>query len=356
MLRLEARREPSRAMLLLTPVLAVALTVLFGGALFAALGKDPVAAMRVIFVDPLFDPYSRSELMVKGAPLALIAIGLSLGFRAGIWNIGAEGQFIMGAVAASAVALAFYDVQGLWLLPLMLVAGTAAGAGWAMIPAVLKTRFGANEILVSLMLVYVAEQFLIAMVSGPLRDPQGFNFPLSRSFHDSAVLPVLMEYTRVHVGVLVTLLVVIAAQVLMSRHIFGFRIRLSGEAPRAARFAGVDRAHVTWACMGLSGAAAGLAGMFEVAGPAQQLAPSLPVGYGFTAIIVAFLGRLSPPGIVLAAAIMALTYIGGETAQFALGIPAAANETFRGMLLFFLLGLDILVRYRLVPKRREART
>ncbi|RMH45923.1 MAG: ABC transporter permease [Alphaproteobacteria bacterium] len=352
MLRLEPRPEPSRAMQALTPLAAVLLTLLLGGLLFAALGKDPVAAMRVIFVDPLLDGYSRTELLVKGTPLVLIALGLSFGFRAGVWNIGAEGQFIMGALAAGAVALAFHDVPGLWLLPLMALAGILAGLGWALIPAILKTRFNASEILVSLMLVYVAEQFLIAMVSGPLRDPQGFNFPLSRNFHDSALLPLVLEGSRVHLGVPVTLIAVALAAFVSRRHLFGFRSRLLGEAPRAAAFAGVEAGRMTVICLALSGAAAGLAGMFEAAGPAGQLAPSLPVGYGFTAIIVAFLGRLDPLGILLAGAVMALTYVGGEQAQYVLGIPAAANETFRGMLLFALLAVNLLVHYRLRLVRR----
>ncbi len=347
MWRIEPRPEPSRAMQAVTPVLAVGLTILLGAGLFALLGKDPVAAMRILFLDPLLDPFARSEIAVKAAPLILIALGLSMGFRAGVWNIGAEGQFIMGAIAGAAVGLAFHDVQGIWLLPLMTLAGALAGWAWAMIPAILKLRFDTSEILVSLMLVYVADQFLYAMVSGPLRDPQGFNFPLSRSFHDSATLPVLIAGTRVHVGVLVALGAVAGAYVLLAHHLFGHRVRLTGDAPRAAGFEGVRAGAVVAACLGLSGALAGLAGMFEVAGPAGQLAPSLPVGYGFTAIIVAFLGRLNPFGIVAAALVMALTYIGGETAQLTLGIPAAATETFRGMMLFCLLGLDLLVRYRL---------
>jgi simple sugar transport system permease protein len=336
----------------LTPVIAVAATMVAGGVLFALLGKNPLEAIRIIFVDPLFDPYSRNELAIKAAPLILIAVGLSFGFRAGVWNIGAEGQFVIGGLTGSAVALAFWGTPGVWLLPLMAVAGALGGMAWAMIPAILKIRFNANEILVSLMLVYVAGLLLSAMVSGPLRDPQGFNFPQSRNFHDSARLPVILEGTRVHLGVLVALIAVVAAHVALSRHVFGFRVRLMGEAPRAADFAGVRRKGMVAVCLGLSGALAGLAGLFEVAGPIGQLQPSLPVGYGFTAIIVAFLGRLNPVGILLAGFVMALTYIGGETAQFMLRIPAAAISVFQGMLLFFLLAMDVLTRYRLVRLRR----
>ncbi|MEM8787230.1 MAG: ABC transporter permease [Pseudomonadota bacterium] len=325
--------------------------MLAGGALFAALGKNPVEAIRVIFWDPLIDPFSRSELLVKAAPLAMIALGLAFGFRAGIWNIGAEGQFIVGAITGGAVGLAFYGTPGLWLLPLMALAGAAGGAAWAMIPAILKIRFNANEILVSLMLVYVAELLLSALVSGPLRDPDGFNFPESRQFHDSATLPIFWPGTRAHVGILIALGLGVAAAVMLHRHVFGYHANLLGSAPRAAAFGGV-RVHVmTAVCLGLSGGLAGLAGLFEAAGPVGQLVPSLPVGYGFTAIIVAFLGRLEPLGILLASLVMALTYIGGETAQFTLQIPAAAIWVFQGMLLFALLAVDVLTRYRLRWRR-----
>lgn len=352
MLKLEQRPSPSSLMRGLTPVIAVFATMIAGGILFLLLGKNPFEAIRVIFIDPLFNPFSRSEILVKACPLILIAIGLSFGFRAGIWNIGAEGQFIMGAIAGGATGLAFYDVSGVWLLPLMVLTGALAGFLWAMIPAFLKIRYNANEILVSLMLVYVATLWLSALVSGPLRDPDGFNFPESRTFHDSATLPILIEATRVHIGVLVFAISIIVGYVLLERHVFGFHVKLTGSAPKAARFAGVKSNVMIAACLGISGALAGLAGLFEAAGPVGQLVPSLPVGYGFTAIIVAFLGRLHPVGILAAGLVMALTYIGGETAQFALGLPAAAISVFQAMLLFFLLGIDILVNYRIVRKTR----
>ena len=358
------RKEPSRAMLWLTPVAAVALTMLAGLILFAALGKDPVETIRLIFIQPFLDPFSRTELLVKGAPLVLIAIGLSLGFRAGVWNIGAEGQFIIGALCGGMVALAFYgapgtddygfNLSGAWLLPLMAVAGAAGGAAWAMIPAFLKIRFNANEILVSLMLVYVAGLLLSALVSGPLRDPDGFNFPESRMFQDSATLPLIIEGSRAHIGAVVALGVVVLGYVLLERHLFGFRIKLFGQAPRAAAFGGFSQAGVIAACLGLSGALAGLAGMFEAAGPVGQLVPALPVGYGFTAIIVAFLGRLHPVGILFSGGVMALTYIGGEAAQSSMNLPGAAINVFQGMLLIFLLGMDVLVNYRIGFKRRAA--
>ena len=337
----------------LSPVLAVLATMIAGAILFAILGKSPLEAIRVIFVDPLLDPFSRTELLVIASPLILIALGLSLGFRAGVWNIGAEGQFIIGALTGGAVGLAFYDVPGVWLLPLMAIAGALGGFLWAMIPAILRIRYNANEILVSLMLVYVATLLLSALVSGPLRDPDGFNFPESRLFHDSALLPIIWPGSRVHTGVLFTGFAVFAGFVLLELHVLGFQIKLTGQAPKAARFSGVNQRTIIAICLGLSGALAGLAGMFEAAGPVGQLVPALPVGYGFTAIIVAFLGRLHPVGILMAGLVMAVTYVGGESAQLCLQLPAAAIDAFRGMLLFFLLGMDIFINYRLRPTQRQ---
>lgn len=331
-----------------TPLLAVLATVLAGAVLFAFVGAAPFATLETIFVAPLTNPFQRSELLVKAAPLALIAIGLSFGFRAGVWNIGAEGQFILGALAGGAVGLAFWQVDGWWLLPLMSLAGMLAGFLWAMIPALLKVKTGANEILVSLMLVYVATNLLSAMVAGPLRDPDGFNFPESRLFHDSATLPILVEGTRIHSGIPVVLIIGIGAWVLLSAHVFGFNVRLTGAAPRAARFAGVRPGAMVIVCLGLSGALAGLAGTFEAAGPAGQLTrDGIANNYGFTAIIVAFLGRLHPLGILLSALALAVTEIGGEGAQVVHGLPAAATDVFQGLLLFFLLAFDTGTRYRI---------
>ncbi len=345
-IRVEKRSEPSQTMVYATPFLAVALTVIAGLFLFTFMGKDPWQAITLIFFDPLTTIYGVSELLVKAAPLILIAIGLSMGFKAGVWNIGAEGQFTMGAVAGSAVALYFYEVDSVFVLPLMALAGMLGGMAWAAIPAFLKTRFNTNEILVSLMLVYVATLLLNVLVHGPMRDPDGMNFPESRLFSASAVLPLLMEQGRAHAGFLVALVVVAAAWVLQARHILGFQIRVAGEADKAAGYAGFTKNRLVWVTFMISGGLAGLAGLFEAAGPVGQLVPALPVGYGFTAIIVAFLGRLNPVGILLGGLLLALTYIGGESAQISMSLPKATTSVFQGMLLFFLLGVDILINYR----------
>ena len=352
MIRLEKRREPSQVFAYLTPVLAVLVTMIAGGLMFAALGKDPFVAIKTIFYDPLFGQYAsfdRPQLLVKGGPLVLIAIGLSLGFRAGIWNIGAEGQYILGAIFGAGVALAFYPLDAWFIFPLMILAGAFGGFLWAMIPGILKVKFGTNEILVSLMLVYVAEQLLASMSLGLLKNPEGFGFPGSRNLqqYPSAHNAEIIANSGMHWGVAAALIAVIFAYVLLARHQLGYHIRLTGEAPRAAKFAGVSPGRLILVCLGFSGAFAGLAGMFEVSGPAGQVTIDFNTGYGFTAIIVAFLGRLHPVGILLAGLLMALTYIGGEVAQSSLGLPSAAIQMFQGMLLFFLLAMDVLIGYRI---------
>ena len=358
MIRLEKRPQPSKTFAYATPLLAVLATFFFGGLLFAALGKNPVESIVTIFWEPLFGEFSffyRPQLLIKGAPLILIAIGLSLGFKAGIWNIGAEGQYIMGALFGAGFALAFYPLESVFLFPGMVIAGALGGWLWAMIPAILKVRFGTNEILVSLMLVYVAEQFLASMSLGLLKNPEGFGFPGSRNLqqYPSAHNAEIIANTGMHWGVVFAFIAVIFAYVLLARHRLGFAVRVTGEAPRAARFSGVNPNRLILFCLGTSGILAGLAGMFEVSGPAGQVTIDFNVGYGFTAIIVAFLGRLNPVGIVLAGLLMALTYIGGDIAQSQLQLPAAAIQVFQGMLLFFLLAFDLLTNYRLRLGRTE---
>ena len=354
MIHLERRPEPSRLWTALTPLLAVLATMIAGGIMFALLGSDPLEAIRTIFYDPLFDPqfasYSRPQLLVKAAPLILIATGLALGFRAGIWNIGAEGQYIVGAICGAAAGLALYpDAPRALVFPLMVLCGLIGGLLWAMIPGLLRAYANTNEILVSLLLVYVAEQMLAAVSLGLLKNPDGGGFPGSRNLArwDASANPELIAGTGAHWGVVAALIAVILAYILLARHQMGFAIRVAGSAPRAARFAGVEPSRLILFCFAVSGGLAGLAGLFEVAGPAGQISIDFGSGYGFTAIIVAFLGRLNPIGILLAGLLMALTYIGGELAQFMLNLPSAAIQAFQGMLLFFLLGFDLLSNFRI---------
>jgi simple sugar transport system permease protein len=347
LIKLEPRGQHSPAMSYLSPVLAIVLTLLCGMVIFALLGKNPLVALYTYFVLPVTTTYGISELVVKATPLILIAAGLSLGFRANVWNIGAEGQLTIGAIVGGGLAIWMHDSENILLLPAMMVAGVLGGMAWAAIPAWLKTRFNANEILTSLMLTYVALLLLSYLVHGPWRDPDGYNFPESRLFPDVGTMPVLIEGTRVHLGSLFAVLAAVGCWVLLARTLIGFQLRVVGVAPRAARYAGFKEKGSVWVALLLSGGLAGFAGLAEVAGPIGQLLPSISPGYGFTAIIVAFLGRLHPIGVIFAGLIMALSYLGGETAQIEIGLPNAVTGLFQGILLFFLLGCDVLINYRI---------
>ena len=346
-LRLEARGRRSAFWAVASPLLALVLTVLTAGAILYGLGRAPDAALHVFLLEPLSDAYGRSELLVKAAPLAIIAVGIALAVRANVWNIGAEGQYIVGAILGGGVALGWPEAPAVLLFPAMMLAGACGGMAWGGVVALLRTRCNANEILTSLMLTYVAELLLIWLVSGPWRDPAGYGFPETALFSEAATAPLVLAGTRVHLGVPVALLVALAGTVLLGRTLLGFQLRVQGQAPRAARFAGFSESRLVWTAMLISGGLAGLAGLFEVAGPIGQLTPNIAPGYGFTAIIVAFLGRLHPLGVVLAALVLALTYLGGEAAQIALGLPAAVTGIFQGVLLFYLLAADTLIEYRI---------
>lgn len=354
LIRLEPRGQASKTMVYVTPLLAVALTLLSGFILFLALGFDPVKALHAFFIAPLTSVRGLGELVVKATPLVLCAVGLAIGFRANVWNIGAEGQLTLGAITGGGLALAFYGEGGWWLLPLMVIGGAVGGAVWAAVPAFLRLRFNASEILTSLMLNYVALLLLNYLVHGPYRDPDGFAFPESRLFEADAVLPILWSGTRVHLGALFALLAVAGGWLLIARTFIGFQIKVIGLTPAAAGYAGFDQKRIVWLALLLSGALAGIAGMGEVAGPIGQVTAGISPGYGYTAIIVAFLGRLHPVGILLAALLMALSFIGGEAAQIAMGLPKAITGVFQGMLLFFLLASDVLIRYRVRFGARRA--
>lgn len=353
-IRLVPRAEPSRWMRYGSPLLAFFLTLLTGLLIFMALGKDPLVGFHYFFLHPLRNVYGFGEWLLKATPLMLCAMGLAIGFRANIWNIGAEGQFILGAVGASGVALYFQGIPAPWLLPAMVLAGACAGAAWAAIPALLKTRFHANEILVSLMLVYVAQLLVSWLVFAPWRDPRGFGFPQTAMFPDAASLPLLLEGTRLNAGFLLALFVLVMGYVLLQHSVLGFRLRVAGEAAPAARYAGFSATRMVWIGLLCGGAAAGVAGMTEVSGPMGQLTDRVSLGYGFAAIIVAFIGRLHPVGILLASLLMALLFLGGEQVQQYMNLPRSISLVFQGLLLFYLLGADVLIQYRIRFGRTES--
>ena len=347
MLKLEARPQPSPGWTYGSPLLALAITVVIGVLLFVALGKDPVSGLRVFFWDPIKSPYALGELTVKATPLLLIALGLAVCFRSNVWNIGAEGQYVLGAIAASGVALLADKTTGGWIVLPIILAGIVGGMVWAGLTAWLRDRFNANEILVSLMLVYVAVMLLSFIVSGPWKDPQGYNFPQSRTFDAATRIPRLLTGSRMNIGIFLALIGVVGVWVFLFRTRAGFAQQVGGLAPAAARYAGFSSRRALWVALLVSGGMAGLAGALEVAGPIGQLTPYVPAGYGFAAIIVAYVGRLHPVGMVFSAILMSMFYIGGELAQSRLGLPRSLTGVFQGLLLFTLLACDTLLNYRL---------
>jgi simple sugar transport system permease protein len=341
---LEKRGEHSTRMAILSPFIALGLTVVVGGLIFALRGLNPFEALYVYFVEPLTQDWAREQLIVKATPLILIGVGLAVCYTANVWNIGAEGQLVLGALLAGIVPVYLSGWQTPEVMLVMLVLGAAGGMAWAAIPAFLKVRFNANEILTSLMLVYVAQYLFDWLVRGPWRDPQGFNFPKTVNFDGWQLLP---KWGEVHLGAAFALIAAAALAVVMWRMLKGFELRVLGSAPRAGRFAGFSSHRAVMFCFLLAGALAGLAGACDVMGVSGQLQTPYQPNYGFVAIIVAFLGRLNPIGVVIAGLLLALSFIGGESAQVTLGISDKIAKVFQGILLFFILACDTLILYRI---------
>ncbi|MCK8781129.1 ABC transporter permease [Rhizobium sp. NTR19] len=346
-IELQKRARVSTLFSIVSPILALALTLVFGGIMFWLLGKSPLGALHSFFIEPLLEVWSLHELAIKAAPLILIGVGLAVCYRSNNWNIGAEGQFTIGAITGSILPVLNPDWHSPLILPLMLVMGMLGGALYAGIPALLKTRFNTNEILTSLMLVYIAQLFLDWLVRGPWRDPQGYNFPQTKSFQIEAVLPEILASGRAHWAFIFAIIAAIALWFMMRFMLKGFEVSVLGQSERAGRFAGFSARKMVWFSMLLSGALAGLAGISEVSGSIGHVQPSISPGYGFTAIIVAFLGRLNPLGIIASGLVLALTYLGGEAAQLSIGISDKVSRVFQGLLLFFVLSCDTLIHYRI---------
>jgi general nucleoside transport system permease protein len=351
MLKLEARPQPSKLMSLLSPVLALVLTAIIAALLFVALGKDPVKGLGIFFVEPLSNLRQVTEVLLKATPLIVIALGLAVCYRSNVWNIGAEGQFLLGVLTGGGVAL-WLTTSGLQLpkavaVPLVLIGGVLGGMAWAAITALLRDKFNASEILVSLMLVYVAQQLVNYMVFGPWKDPMGFNFPQTKSFDASTWLPNLMSGTRLHIGMLIALVLVASMWVFMFRMYRGYQLQVGGLAPAAARYAGFSASTAMWTALMISGGMAGLAGGIEAISTFKQITPHVSTGLGFTAIIVCFVGRLHPVGIIFAGLLLSMMIIGGELGQSRLGLPNALTGVFQGLLLVLLLACDTLIHFRI---------
>ena len=347
LIKIEKRNDVPVLIYFITPFITIILTILGGGIIFSFLGFNPIEALKFYFVTPISNLYGLSELLLKATPLCLIAIGLSFCFKSNNWNIGAEGQLTFGAIVGGGVALLFYNQEGFYILPTIIIAGAIGGMVFALIPAILKTYFNTNEILVSLMLVYVSKLILDYLVVGPWSNPEGFNFPETRQFSNSAKMPLLFEGLRIHAGIFLAIAAVFLSWFVLFKTYLGFQIKVSGLSLRTAKYAGFKGKTMILVVFMISGACAGLAGVGEIIGPIGQLHRMISPDYGFTAIIVAFLGRLNPFGIIFASLVVALTYLGAETAQIFLQIPKYTGQVFQGMILFFLLASDYLLFFKI---------
>ena len=352
MISMTPRRDISLQRTLLTLLVSIFVTLCIGVTIFAVLGYDPTASLYQFFIAPLSRPDQVADLFVKACPLLITATGLVFCYRANVWNIGAEGQIVIGAVCAGGVALFIPALPDILILPVMIIAAIFGGMAWALIPGLLKARFNTNEILVSLMLTYVAALFIDWLVRGPWRDPQSFGFPLTKSYGEAALiklvdLPGVGTLGQLHWGVPAALLLAVVAYFIMSRTLLGFQVKVMGDAPRAGTFSGFSAASTTLGVFCISGACAGVAGMVEVSANMGQLQPEVSFGYGFTAIIVAFLARLNPLGVIAAGLVIALAELGGDSAQMALGMPKVVTGVFKGILLFMLLAGETYNRFHL---------
>lgn len=356
MLKIEPRGYESKFWRYASPVLALLLTGATSGLIFAAMGRPPGLTVYTFLIAPLLQQDGIEALVVKAAPLIMMGVGLSLAYRANVWNIGTDGQFTLGAICGGGMALAFPETPSYIIFPAMMVAGVIGGMLNGGLVAWLRIRFNANEILTSLMFAYITQYLLVYLVTGPWRDPQGFGFPQTALFSDDALAPKLIVDTNVHIGILLAPLIAVALWFMLEKTLLGYQFRVLGQATRAARFAGFSETRLVWIAMLISGGLAGLAGMLEATGTLGQLTTTLSPGYGFTAIIVAFLGRLNPLGVIPAGLLLALTYLGGDAAQINLGLPNAVTGIFQGILLFYLLGCDLLLlnRIRWLPTYAKA--
>lgn len=350
-LRLERQNTVSAAATIILPLLAALLAFALGAVILLLAGHDPLAIYGAMLGGTFGSAGGRAETLVKATPLILAGLGVSVAFRMLVWNIGAEGQLHLGAIAAAGTALYLLPGAPAWLLiPAMALAGALGGALWALIPAALRAFAQVNEIITSLMLNYVAIALADYLVYGPWRNPQGRGFPGTAPIPDAGWLPRLPG-TRVHLGLAFGLAAALILFVALRRTVWGYEIRVIGENPAAARYAGMDIKRNILLVMALSGGLAGLAGMSELGGIAHQLQRNLSPGYGYTAIIVAWLGRLNPWAIVVVACLFAALLVGGDQLQLATGLPAAIAPLLQGMILFFVLGSEILARYRIVSAR-----
>jgi len=344
---IERRPDPPWPWVLGVSLLAILAALVLAGVIFWSFGVSPLRAYAVIVRGTLFNARAAPEILRSAMPLLLAGVGLVLAFRAQFWNIGAEGQILAGAVAATGVAL-FSPVPAAWLLPAMFAAGFLAGALWGFLPTVLKVRLGVNEVITTLMMNYIAIYVVDWLVHGPWKGPTMRGFAHTDEFPQAAWIPVIAG-TRIHwLTLVVGIALAIGVTFLLARTRLGFEIRVQGESPEAARYAGIDGIRTTLFVMLSGGGAAGLAGVGEVGGIHHRLLDPLQIslGYGYAAIIVAWLARGSPLAAILTSLFLGLIFASGDTMRVALQMPARVTDVFNGLILFCLIGSERLLFYR----------
>ncbi len=352
MISLERRQEPSSWAAALAPVLSVVCALCAGAIMLGLAGVNPLAAYADLVSDPFGSAFGWTETLVKTTPLILTGLAVLLPARMRLWNIGAEGQLQLGAIAATWVVLWTPLGRSPAALPALILAAMVAGALWCLIPAALRTWLSVNETITTLLLNYVALLLVDDLIYGPWKDPGSRGFPLSAPFPPAARLPVLLPGTRVHLGLVLALLAAAATAFVLARARWGLEIRIIGDNPRAARYAGIDVARNIMLVMGIAGALAGLAGAGEVSAVAGRLERGLSPGYGYTAIIVAWLARLNPLATVLVAVLVGALFLGGDALQISLGLPIAVVYMLQGLIFFFVLGGERLAGYRITTRAR----
>ncbi len=348
MIRVERRLETPRHIQLLIPFVSIAASLIFVGILLMVFGINPIEAYETMIRRAFGTKFGLTELFVKTAPIILTGLAVTIPLRAGLWNIGAEGQLYMGAFAASVVALYFSVPSLLFLvLPLMALIALFGGMLWASIPAILKAKFNLNEIISTLLLNYVAIYWVEYLVYGPMRGKEVYNFPYSDLFNDYAILPRFFG-TRFHIGVIIAFFIAIIIYILLTKTSYGFAVKVVGANPKAAEYAGINRKGVIISAMLIGGAIAGFAGMMEVSGLHLRLRSAVSPGYGYTGIPVALLAKGNPLAVIVAAFLFGLLYVGGSAMQTTYGIPVAIVDVFQALVVLFIIGGDFFTKYRIV--------
>lgn len=348
MIRIEPRQTQSRVVTLGVPVLSAVIALAFAAIPLLAAGANPIQAYREMFRGVFGSVFAFSEVLTRATPLIFTGLAAALAFRAKLWNIGAEGQLYLGAMAAVAIGSGALDVSGILLLPLIVLLGATAGAAGMVAPTYLKTRFGADEVVTTLLLNFIILIFVQMMLEGPLQDPISLGWPQSAPVLDQGMLPPLMDRMRVHSGLIVALILAGLAQFMLARSVWGFRLRAVGENAAAARHAGINVNRSLFGVAILSGGLAGLAGVSEVAGLKGYLTADLSPGFGYTGIVVAMLAGLSPVGVVIAALFIASVFVGADSMSRAMGVSSFLADLVVSVSLLCVLVGGFFARYRIV--------